>query len=126
VGAWHAEKSNQFKRIKSKSKALVQLLGRLFHYGKVSWLLYHTIDINYMPIIYIKLDKDQMLWMLSMMKKCFQSHNARLIVNKNLDHRNTHIIWDLICKAYNSSMMAELKAQQILTWLAQTQLHTNN
>jgi hypothetical protein len=61
-----------------------------------------------------------------MMKKCFQAHNARLIVNKNLDHGNTCIIWNLICKAYDSSMTAELKSQQILTWLAQTQLHTNN
>jgi hypothetical protein len=64
-----------------------------------------------------------MLWMLSLMKKCFQAHNARLIVNKNLSHGNTCIIWDLICKAYDSSMTAELKSQQILTWLAQTQLH---
>ena len=87
--------------------------------------LYHMINITFTPV-YIEVDKDQMLWMLSMMKKCFQAHNARLIVNKNLSHGNTHIIWNLICKAYNSSMTAELKSQQILTWLAQTQLHTNS
>jgi hypothetical protein len=86
--------------------------------------LFHMLDINHTPI-YIKLDKEQMLWMLSVMKKCFQAHNARLIVNKNLSHRNTHIIWDLICKAYDNSMTADLKSQQILTWLTQTQLHTN-
>jgi hypothetical protein len=66
-----------------------------------------------------------MLWMLSVMKKCFQAHNARLIVNKNLSHGNTRIIWDLVCKAYDNSMTADLKSQQILTWLTQTQLHTN-
>jgi hypothetical protein len=55
-------------------------------------------------------DKEQMLWMLSMMKKCFQAHNARLIVNKNLSHGNTHIIWDLVCKAYDNSMTADLKS----------------
>jgi hypothetical protein len=83
---------SRMKCIGSNSRRILPLLAR-------SHGLYHTININFMPI-YIELDKDQMLWMLSMMKKCFQAHNARLIVNKNLDHGNTQIIWDLICKAY--------------------------
>lgn len=83
--------------------------------------LEHLIDKSF-KIEDHSLDSAQSCWLYKVLQDCMVAPMAKSIVTKHLTTKDTRLIWEEICDAYDNSISAEIKAQTISGFLTGTKL----
>ena len=70
-----------------------------------------------------ELDEKKRKWLYKILTDVIMAPSAKNIVTKHRDTRDTRVLWKELCEAMDKSMTAELKGQQISTYLSSVRLH---
>lgn len=83
--------------------------------------LSHLIDINYVPTSK-ECDDMQTKWLYKVFTDILKAPSAKSIVTLHLKKRNTRKLWRDLCHELDMSMTAEIRSQEISSYLSSTRL----
>lgn len=87
--------------------------------------LAHLVDESYVVSNKL-LDDTQMKWLYKVFFDILKDPSAVTVVHAFQDTKDTRGLWKSLCKAYDNSMSAQLKAQLISTYITSTRLDKSN
>ena len=87
--------------------------------------LSHLIDEGYVPTD-IDVDKAQQKFLYKVMLDNFVHHEAKAIVKKHIDDKDTRQIWKEIMAFYDDSITTSINADMVLNYLTSVRLKTAN
>lgn len=73
----------------------------------------------------LELDRAQQKWLYKVFQDTLTAPMAKAIVLKNIDKKDTRVIWKQLLEHYDNSMSAVIKSQQLSTYLTSTRLLTS-